>query len=43
MTAHQEISEYIEVFYTQQRKQERLGYLSSVKFARRYYATLFAA
>ena len=38
--AIQEITEYIEIFYNRQRKQERLGYLSPAKFTQQYYANL---
>ena len=41
--AIQEITEYIEIFYNRQRKQERLGYLSPAEFTQRYYANLAAA
>lgn len=41
--AIQEITEYIEIFYNRQRKQERLGYLSPAQFTQRYYAKLVAA
>lgn len=41
--ALQEITEYIEIFYNRQRKQERLGYLSPAQFTQRYYAYLAAA
>ena len=41
--AIQEITEYIEIFYNRQRKQERLGYLSPAQFSQRYYANLLAA
>ena len=41
--AIQEITEYIEIFYNRQRKQERLGYLSPAQFTQRYYANLAAA
>jgi putative transposase len=41
--AKEEITEYIEIFYNRQRKQERLEYLSPVEFKQRYYANLFAA
>ena len=41
--AIQEITEYIEIFYNRQRRQERLGYLSPAQFTQRYYAKLAAA
>ncbi len=41
--AIQGITEYIEIFYNRQRKQERLGYLSPAQFTQRYYANLAAA
>ena len=37
-----DISEYIEVFYSRQRLQPRLGFLSPVAYAREYYAGLLA-
>jgi transposase InsO family protein len=39
----QEISEYIELFYNRQRRQEQLGYLSPAAFDRRYYEQLLPA
>ncbi|MBA3756727.1 MAG: IS3 family transposase, partial [Nitrosomonas sp.] len=41
--AIQQITEYIEIFYNRQRKQERLGDLSPAQFTQRYYANLAAA
>ena len=41
--AIQEITEYIEIFYNRQRKQEKLGYLSPAQFSKQYYANLLAA
>ena len=41
--AIEEITEYIEIFYNRQRKQERLGYLSPAAFTQRYYENLLAA
>lgn len=41
--AKQEITEYIEVFYNRQRKQERLGYLSPVAYERQFYERRLAA
>ena len=41
--AIEEISAYIEIFYNRQRRQAKLGYLSPVAFARKYYAGLVAA
>jgi putative transposase len=41
--AIQEITEYIEVFYNRQRRQKRLGYLSPVVYAQRFYAGQLAA
>ena len=38
-----EITEYIEIFYNRQRKQEKLRYLSPVQFSQQYYANLLAA
>ena len=43
LQAKEEITEYIEIFYNRQRKQEKLGYLSPAEFKQRYYANLFAA
>ena len=40
--AIQGITEYIEIFYNRQQKQERLGYLSPAEFTQRYYANLVA-
>jgi len=40
--AMQDISEYIEIFYNRQRLQPRLGFLSPVAYARKYYAGLLA-
>jgi transposase InsO family protein len=36
--AIQDITEYIEIFYNRQRRQERLGFLSPVAYARKFYA-----
>lgn len=41
--AIQEITEYIEIFYNRQRKQEKLGYLSPAQFSQQYYANLLVA
>ena len=38
-----EITEYIEIFYNRQRRQERLGFLSPAAYAQRFYAGLVAA
>ena len=38
-----EMSEYIELFYNRQRRQEQLGYLSPAAFERRYYEQVLAA
>ena len=38
-----EITEYIEIFYNRQRKQEKLGYLSPVQFSQQYHANLRTA
>ncbi|TYP80290.1 putative transposase [Nitrosomonas communis] len=43
LQAKQEITEYIEIFYNRQRKQEKLGYLSPAEFTQQYYANLLAA
>jgi hypothetical protein len=37
------VTEYIEIFYNRQRKQERLSYLSPAEFKQRYYTDLIAA
>ncbi len=39
----QETTEYVEIFYNRQRKQERLGYLSPAAFTQQYYENLIAA
>jgi len=36
--AMRDITEYIEIFYNRQRKQERLGFLSPAAYARKFYA-----
>ena len=36
--AIQDITEYIEIFYNRQRRQERLGFLSPVAYAQEFYA-----
>jgi transposase InsO family protein len=41
--AIQEITEYIEIFYSRQRKQKRLGYLSPAAFERCFYKMQKAA
>jgi transposase InsO family protein len=41
--AIREITEYIEVFYNRQRRQERLGYLSPAVYERQFYARQVAA
>jgi putative transposase len=41
--AIREITEYIEVIYNRQRRQARLGYLSSAAYERQYYALRIAA
>ncbi len=41
--AIQDITQYIEIFYTRQRRQTRLGFLSPVAFEQRFYAGLLAA
>ena len=38
-----DITEYIEVFYNRQRLQAKLGFLSPVVYAQKYYADLVAA
>jgi transposase InsO family protein len=40
--AIEDITEYIEIFYNRQRRQAKLGYLSPVAYARKYYAGLVA-
>jgi transposase InsO family protein len=37
-----DITEYIEIFYNRQRCQPRLGFLSPVAYAQKYYAGLLA-
>jgi len=39
----EDITEYIEIFYNWQRLQARLGYLSPVAYAKKYYTGLVAA
>jgi len=41
--AIEDITEYIETFYNRQRRQAKLGFLSPVSYARKYYARLVAA
>jgi len=41
--AIREITEYIEIFYNRQRRQERLGFLSPAAYAQRFRAGLLAA
>jgi transposase InsO family protein len=41
--AVQDITEYIEIFYSRQRRQARLGYLSPVVYERYFYAGQLAA
>jgi putative transposase len=41
--AMEDIAEYIEIFYNRQRLQARLGYLSPVAYAQKYYSGLVAA
>ena len=41
--ARREITEYIEVFYSRQRKQAQLGYLSPAAYERQFYKGLLAA
>jgi putative transposase len=41
--AIREITEYIEIFYNRQRRQARLGYLSPVAYAQRFYTGQLAA
>jgi putative transposase len=41
--AIREITEYIEIFYNRQRRQARLGYLSPVAYAQRFYTVQLAA
>jgi len=40
--AMRDITEYIEIFYNRQRRQEKLGFLSPAAYARKYYAGLLA-
>ena len=41
--AIEDITEYIEIFYNRQRLQAKLGFLSPVTYAQKYYARLVAA
>jgi transposase InsO family protein len=41
--AMRDITEYIEIFYNRQRRQERLGFLSPVAYAQKFYAGPLAA
>ena len=41
--AIEDIREYIEIFYNRQRLQAKLGFLSPVAYAQKYYARLVAA
>jgi transposase InsO family protein len=41
--AIQEITEYIEIFYNRERRQERLGFLSPAAYAQKFYARAIAA
>ena len=41
--AIEDITEYIEIFYNRQRRQAKLGFLSPVAYAQKYYAKLVAA
>ncbi len=41
--ARQAITEYIELFYNRQRIQDKLGFLSPVAYAQKYYAGLIAS
>ena len=41
--AMRDITEYIEIFYNRQRRQERLGFLSPAAYARKFYAEQLAA
>lgn len=41
--AIEDITEYIEIFYNRQRRQAKLGYLSPVAYARKYYGGLVVA
>ena len=41
--ANKEITEYIEVFYNRQRRQERLRYLSPTQYERQFYERKIAA
>ncbi|SFI22967.1 putative transposase [Nitrosomonas sp. Nm34] len=43
LQAKQEITEYIEIFYNRQRKQEKLDYLSPAEFTQRYDANILVA
>jgi hypothetical protein len=37
-----DITEYIEIFYNRQRRQERLGFLFSAAYAQKFYAEQLA-
>jgi len=41
--AQREITEYIEIFYNRQRRQEKLGYLSPAAFEKTFYEKELAA
>jgi transposase InsO family protein len=41
--AMQEITEYIEIFYNRLRLQPKLGFLSPVAYAQRFYSGVLAA
>jgi putative transposase len=41
--AIEDITEYIEIFYNRQRRQAKLGFLSPLAYARKYYAEMVAA
>jgi transposase InsO family protein len=40
--AMRDITEYIEIFYNRQRRQERLGFLSPAAYAQKFYAEQLA-
>jgi transposase InsO family protein len=43
LEAIRDITEYIEIFYKRQRRQARLGFLSTVAYEQKYYAGLLVA
>ncbi|BBE09539.1 integrase catalytic subunit [Mycoavidus cysteinexigens] len=41
--AHNDISEYIELFYNRQRRHSRIGYLPRAIFAQKFYQQFYIA